>query len=248
MEVKEYISIRFPKTDSVNKLSEQNPHLQLRKGSGNNIVLRGEGFSIQEKRLFPLNLNGFSESLYEQTTKLNLKKEFRIQYAGNLIYLKLGTFGLISAYAASVMAGLYWWTEQTKSGRVYTGEGEYKLPNFGNVNDYIRVRPCLSFISFNKTPEATQNQWLHSFIDVPPTLAIEIVSAKYSLKEAQEKMQHVWMRSGAEIGIVIYPFGKKIYIYEKGKTKAKLQSILKPFTHKLLPGYSGDFGAFADEF
>jgi len=247
------ISLRLPaqysvSDDNLKTIVAVNSHLNLRKGRGNSLILKGKDFTLPEKRFFALYLHGFSEQLYEQTQKLNQKKHFGLQYAGNLIYLEMGTFGLISALTAIIIGSLVYWNQTARKGRVYTEEGEYKLPNPENAQDKIRVKPDVSFISYEKVSEKQQNVWRNSFINVPPTLVIEIVSSKSSLKETQEKMQNIWMQSGAQIGLVINPYEKKIYIYEKGKKRTKVQSTLKPFMHQILPGYIGDFSAYADEF
>ena len=253
MEHPEKISIRFPKAypiddEKLNVLREQNTHLYLKKGRGNSLVLQGNDFSIEEQRVFLLRLNQFSGKMYEQASSLNKKKHYGIQYGGNLIYFEMGTFGLISALTVAVTVGLFLWSQSKKSGRVYSEEGEYKLNDPEKPGEKIRVKPDVSFISYEKASEQKQDKWLNSFIDEAPTFAIEIVSSKYSLKITQEKMVNMWMKSGTLIGLVINPFDKTIYIYEYGSSKPRKQNILKPFTHPLLPGYSGDFSMYADKF
>jgi len=253
MEHPNKISIRFPKDYVIDEaklqqLCAENAHLYFKKGRGNSLQVEGKDFIFEENRIFSIASNHFSENLYEQASKLNKSKYFGIQYADNQIFIEMGTFGLISALTAIIIGGLVYWNQQKKSGRVYTEEGEYKLPDAANKENHIRVKPDVSYIDFNKADEQKQDKWLHSYIDEAPTLAIEIVSSKNSLKITKEKMLNIWMKNGTLVGLVIDPFRKKIFICELRNQKPREQSILKPFTHPLLPGYSGDFSTYADKF
>ena len=71
-------------------------------------------------------------------------------------------------------------------------------------------------------------------------LVIEIVSAI-------KKVETVWMKVGVDVALVICPYSEKIYIFEKGATGYKEQSIYQDFSHPLLPGYSENFGKYLQE-
>ncbi len=161
----------------------------------------------------------------------------------NLIFIKMGTFAIISAITMAIGAGLFFWATKNKRGRVYTEEGEYSLSNPQNSNCKERRKPDVSYISYEQVPENIQNSWTNSFIDSPPTLAIEVVSTKKGLEKELSKMKQFWMTAGARIGLVVCPFTKTIYIFESGKPMTT-QSVYQKFTHPLLPGYQGDFSAY----
>ncbi|MCX8000885.1 MAG: Uma2 family endonuclease, partial [Leptospiraceae bacterium] len=110
----------------------------------------------------------------------------------------------------------------------------------------IRRIPDISYISFESVPKEVQKKW-KGFIPTPPNLVIEIVSAKYGLKQDLTKMQNVWMKTGVDVGIVICPFSEKIFIFEKGKPNYTEQSIHSDFSHPLLPDYSENFGKYLEE-
>lgn len=166
------------------------------------------------------------------------------EWNGNdLIYVKMGTFGIISAITVAIISGLYAWSTKNKKGRVYSEEGEYRLSNSDKTE---RRKPDVSFISYKNVSEEKQDEWTNSFITSPPTLVIEVVSSKAGLKKEFEKMKTFWMPSGAHIGVVVCPFSKKYYIFEPGKRR-RSKDIYKTFIHPLLEGYEGDFSTYVDK-
>ena len=165
------------------------------------------------------------------------------------IYLRMGTFGIISAITAVIMASFVVWAQKYKNGRIYTEEGEYKFEREDETGEkqIIRRKPDISYISYDDVPEEEQNRWNKQYITTPATLAVEIVSSHRSLPKELKKMREVWMKYGTKLGLVICPFSKKIYVFEKDKEGYTEQSIYEKFTHELLPGYEGDFSMYIDE-
>jgi len=165
------------------------------------------------------------------------------------IYLHLGALANISAITGAIHASLENWANEHKSGKVYTGESEFTFTRTnerGNV-EILRRRADISFISYSEVPEVEQKKWTNSLISHAPTLAIEIVSSAKRLQAELDKMAEIWIKQGARLGIVICPFSKRTFIFERNQAKYREQSIFEVFTHPLLPGYKGNFSEYANE-
>ncbi|MCB1157907.1 MAG: Uma2 family endonuclease [Leptospiraceae bacterium] len=171
---------------------------------------------------------------------------FRFEQVGEAIRIKMGFGSVIGLITMAIGASLYIWTKKTKLGRVRSDQSEFEFYNEETKVLEKRI-PDVSYISFEKASEKEQKSWGTGKIKIAPTLSIEIVSSKYGLKPALWKMQHVWIRFGTDIGVVVCPFSKKLYIFEKGKSSHREQSIYQKFTHPLLPDYEGDFSEYVDE-
>ena len=158
----------------------------------------------------------------------------------------MGTFSIIGLITSGIIISLGYWAKQRKKGRVWSETTEYHFTHDKTGGKLVRMAD-VSFISYEDVPEEKQKQWGRSRIPVAPTLSVEIVSSKYGLKPALQKMEEVWMRYGTQLGLVVCPFSKTLFIFEHGKPGYHEQSIYEPFTHPLLPGYEGDFSEYVDE-
>jgi len=188
-------------------------------------------------------IHAFTEKQYNRLQYINqshLKIE-TINY--DTFYTGMGTFAIISAFTAIIISGLVVWANNQKNGRVYTEDGEYKLTD--KNGKIVRRRPDISYIAFDDVSEKEQDSWRKKFIEVPPTLAIEIVSSERSLQKELNKMKDIWMANGTRLGIVINPHGKKYYVFEKDAYQEF--PLDKIFTHPLLPGYEGNFNHFSEK-
>jgi Uma2 family endonuclease len=216
------------------------------------IQTNGHEFIIENQAhgVLVLHLNQpMSAQEYDELQTLN-HKHFTFETDNyQIIYLRMGTFAVISAITMAIGAGLFLWANQNKSGRVYTEDGEYKFErkNAEGHNEIIRRRPDISYMSYADVSEEKQKAGATSFITHAPTLAIEIVSSAKSLQTELDKMAAIWIKEGTKLGLVICPFTKKIYCFEHGKPHYTEQSIYDDFTHHLLLGYTGHFSQYVDE-
>jgi Uma2 family endonuclease len=224
-----------------------NPSFNFEIEPNNHLIIEAKEFSLLDYDYHEIHLEKFNEKLFDELIDLNPESEVNFEFSTNIIHIRMSTFGLISTITVAIMVGLGIWVNLTNAGRLYSEDGQYKLEDPENPDESIRANPDLSFISYDKVPVEEQKKWKKSFITSPPTLAIEIVSAKRSLKPTLKKMNEIWMRAGTNIGIVICPYSKKYFIFESGCTEFIEKSIYEPFTHPLLPGYTGDFSKFVDE-
>jgi len=183
-----------------------------------------------------------TEQQYNRLQYIN-KSHLKIETLNyDTFYTSMGTFAIISAFTALIISGLVVWANNNKTGRVYTEDGEYKLKD--KSGKIIRRRPDVSYISFKQISEEEQNSWQKKFIEVPPTLAIEIVSSEVSLQKELNKMRDIWMANGTQLGIVIFPHKQKYFVFENQNYTEYL--LTQVFTYPLLPGYEGNFNHFSE--
>jgi Uma2 family endonuclease len=114
-----------------------------------------------------------------------------------------------------------------------------------NPNKVKILAPDVSYIAFEKVTKKYLNQ--HKFINIPPTLCIEIVSSKGGLKQNLRKMEDSWMTSGTDIGLVVCPHTENYFLFKKDKTGYQSIDFAVPFTHPQLSGLTIDFAQLLKE-
>jgi len=222
-------------------LQSLNPDLLFAKKTENQLQIQER--NPQDEEYFCLNIGqNFSEDELEVLQELNDELRLEANIKQLLIYKSMG--GIIGTITAIVIASFITWAMSKKRGRVYSEDTDYKLPNPENDEEILWRKADVSFISYESVSEEKQKKFKKA-ITVPPDVAVEIVSARYGLRPALWKMQYFWLKVGVKLGIVICPFSKKIYVFEKDKHYE--QSIYLPFTHQLLPNFVGDFSQYIDD-
>jgi Uma2 family endonuclease len=205
-------------------------------------------FVFEDYECFTVKLPGFKGvKLFDSLGRLNREINFEYSTAKEEVIIRMGTFALISLLTGAILASLYAWAKSRNSGRVYTENGTYEFTDPNNPQEIIRRMPDVSYIDYKKASEEEQDGW-KSYIPKSPSLAIEVVSSKYGLKEALEKMRDIWISNGTDVGLVICPFSKIIYVFELSKEGYKKQSIFDDVTHPILPGYKENFSEYAKKF
>lgn len=247
--VEQSIRIRFPETYSLLEhlpsLQEKNAHIALCIENENLLVATEHVFSFEDYGNISLKLPGLSWKMFQDLHALNEELNFEFDDTEE-VWIRMGVFRLIGKLTAKILTSLVNWASSSKKGEVYADPTEYELDHPRENGKKIRRIPDVSYISFSKADEETQNSW-DGFIPIPPNMAIEIVSAKKGLKQDLKKMEEIWMPTGVDVGIVICPFTETIYVFEKGNSGHTTQSIFSPFTHPLLPGYSDTFGNYLNK-
>ncbi len=233
----------------VNEIQLLNSDLKIGTTNGNTLLVEENIFRFENYESIELKFptSVFPDSNFDELYDIN-ETELNFEQPGNhSIILKMGTFYVIGLITGAIFASLFVWAKNSKKGRTLPEDTEYDFSdNEEELPEQIRMADS-SYISYDKVSEEEQKKWGRKRIPIPPTLSIEVVSSKYGLKPALRKMQDVWMNYGTDLGVVVCPFSKKLYIFKKGKPGYTEQSIYKPFTHPLLPGYEGDFSEYVDE-
>lgn len=234
--------LHFPSSCALSEqfdlLEKLNPEIRLKLKADKQLWIFEKDFSFDEVEFVDLKIPDNQYITYQKLVALEKNYEhYRLEQTPKKVTIIMGTSGLIGFLTLAVLGSIYVWISKTNKGRGYAETTPYKFKDeAGNV---VKKESDASYISFEDCLEEVQNQWLGKPIEIAPTFAVEIVSAKYGTKPAKKKMEEVWMYHGSKVGIVICPFTEKIYVYDqKGKSE---QSIYDVFQHPDLEGCLGDF-------
>ncbi|MBD0373223.1 MAG: Uma2 family endonuclease [Pyrinomonadaceae bacterium] len=100
------------------------------------------------------------------------------------------------------------WARQDETGKGFDSSTDFTLPN-GAIRS-----PDVSWVR-NERWEALSEQEQRKFSPLCPDFVVELRSATDSIQRLQEKMEE-YMGNGAEMGWLIDPAERKVYIYRQG--------------------------------
>lgn len=164
---------------------------------------------------------------------INENPELKLEYNPNSIHIIMGTIGIIGAFTLAISTAIFLWNKNQKFGKVFDSQSDYILEK------NKRRIPDASVISAEKFKQKVYSET--GFITAKPTLIVEVVSKKSSLKKELRKMENDWMPAGTEIGLLVSHFHKEYYVFEKGKEKPQKYPFSKVFMHNKLPELSLNF-------
>jgi Uma2 family endonuclease len=247
----ESITIKFPKNVSYNQaqfdaLQALNQEVRIKANKkGNQITFYESAFLFEEVGFFHIQLpNDFiiTEEQFEEICNEN--KSAKLEFDDyNQLTINMLTTAIIGFFTALLITTVFNWTRQTKKGRAYESTARY---NLYDKNGKLKRRAAdTSYISFDTAPKSVQSQW--RFIELPPDLVIEVVSAPHDEAKEIKKMREDWLEGGAKVGLVVNPHNQLYYIFEKGDIGYTICHFDTPFTHYLFAGLSLDFASFLDE-
>jgi Uma2 family endonuclease len=236
------IPVSYQITKKLEELQHVNPEYLLAIENENLLTITESAFLFEEYGYFGIKLPGFTKEMFDELEELNEEENFEFDDKEE-IFIKMAIFAFIGLITALIGASLVNWARGRKSGNVYSDPTGYELDDPERPGKKLRRIPDVSYIAYDSVSEEEQDSW-DGFITCPPNLVIEIISAKRGLKGDLKKMQDIWMKNGADVGLVICPFTEQIYIFEKGVNGYSSQSIYSDFTHPMLPGYSENFGNY----
>ena len=242
--------LRFPESYALDLtiLRQNNPNLTLDLAENHALKINVPAFELEKYGFFKIQL---SESLgYEETEFLDIENqddtlEFDFPY---LIY-STGMEGIIGFITLVIASQLVMWALKNKKGGVYSEDTHYKIPDPDNPDKIIWVKADVTYMSYDKLSEKEQDKYKKGRIGLhkAPTAAVEIASNRYQQKSLIWKMRFKWIFLGTDLGIVVCPFKKELYIFEKGSYNYRTQSIYEPVIHPLLDGLIWDFSHKADK-
>lgn len=102
-----------------------------------------------------------------------------------------------------------WWKTHRR-GRCFDSSGGFRLP------DHSTLSPDASYISEERLRQLPKGG-LRGFPAVCPDFVIELLSESDSMAESHSKMSD-WMANGAELGWLIDPYNRQIFVYRGGRT------------------------------
>ncbi len=246
-----FFELRFPKSYDLDLmvLQQKNPNLELNLAENHILKIHVPVLELEKYEFFkiqlPQSLN-HPEIEFLEIENNDDRLEFDFPY---LIY-STGIDLIISTITAVILSQLVMWALKNKKGGVYTEDADYKIPDPDNPDEIIWVKADITYISYDKVPESKQDTYKKDGIvgsQKAPTVAVEIASNRYQRKALIWKMRFKWMFLGTNLGIVVCPFKKELYIFEKGSYDYTTQSIYEPFMHPLLEGLVWDFSHKVDK-
>jgi len=126
--------------------------------------------------------------------------------------------GESSYQSLGVSARLYSWATRDARGKSFDSSVEFILPTRAALS------PDAAWVSNKKLARLSKEQ-RRKFPPVCPEFVVEVMSPSDRLKAAKEKMT-VWMDGGVEVGWLIYPDERTIYIYRAGQAEPeKLEDV-----------------------
>ena len=247
--MKESITIKFPVSYTPAQLAELqalNQEVSIKANKkGNQITFQESTFLFEEVSFFHVQLPANFKITEEQFEEIcNENKTAKLEFDDyNQLTINMLTATIIGYFTIAIGAFLYFWATRNKKGNVYSESTRY---NLYDENAKLKRRAAdASYISFETAPKAIQLNW--RFNELPPDLAIEVVSAPNSLQKEIDKMRKDWIACGAKVGIVVNPHTKQYYVFEKGDIGYDIFAFNKPFTHRLFEGLSLDFEGLLNE-
>jgi Uma2 family endonuclease len=235
---KETITIKLPKNlrftdEQFEQIKLRNQDVGVRKGRrGASLVLSEKDFLFNEVDFFEVK---FPDGYYYIDKQLDdlLTKNDNLKIETNpdgTIIINMYTAAIITTLTALISGSIFMWNHYKNAGRLSEATGGIKP-----IKQNKRRIPDISFTVFEKILKEFVQEYIH--IEVAPTLCIEIVSNKSSreLEKNLKKMKDDWMPEGTDIGLVIDPFKRKYYLFEKDLPEGREIDFAIPFTHSLLP-------------
>ncbi len=145
-----------------------------------------------------------SAETFFHLAQLNKDLRMELNAEGDLIVMP-PTGGNTSIRNARLTRRLGQWAEDEGRGEVLESSGGFRLPN-GAIRS-----PDVSWVSKERLAELTQAQ-MDKFLPLCPEFVLELRSPTDRLEVVREKMQE-YMENGAELGWLIDPQERRVYIY-----------------------------------
>jgi len=137
--------------------------------------------------------------------------------------------GFMNTKITSALGG---WTDADGAGIAGDSNTGFRLPNGA-----IRA-PDASWTWREKWDALTEDQQ-NSFAPICPDFVIELRSQSETVQELQNKMAE-YIANGAQMGWLIDPFDRKVYIYQPGQPPGRLDDPTCIRADAVLPGFTLD--------
>lgn len=160
----------------------------------------------------------------------HINRDLRIERTaeGDLVIMP-PTVGETGAQNADLTVAFGVWAKQNGSGVVFDSSTGFVLPNSA-----IRS-PDVAWVRRSRLAELTAEQ-KKKFLPLCPDFVLELRSPSDSLSTSQAKMQE-YINNGAELGWLIDPNSKRVYIYRPGRSVEFLGNPSEIPGDPVLPGF-----------
>lgn len=167
-----------------------------------NLTIDCQSLDITEEKFYQLCVN-------------NRNVRFERNHKGDLVIMT-PVGDMSSNLNAGIIAQLWLWNSQIKSGIVFDSSAGFILPN-GAIRS-----PDASWIPLEKWQQIP-NEEKEKFAHICPDFVVELMSPSDNLKETQEKMNE-YIENGAKLGWLINPKNKQIEVYSPHQKVAILDN------------------------
>ncbi|MFN8489092.1 MAG: Uma2 family endonuclease [Caldilineaceae bacterium] len=127
------------------------------------------------------------------------------------------------------------WAWTNNQGKVFDSSTGFNLPNGATRS------PDAAWVRRAQLTQLTAEQ-KRKFLPLCPVFVIELRSATDSLRVAQDKMVE-WIANGVELGWLIDPTERNVYVYRPGRPVEQLQNPTQVSGEPVLPGFVLDLTA-----
>jgi Uma2 family endonuclease len=111
---------------------------------------------------------------------------------------------------------LYNWAERDGRGQAFGATAEFILSNRAALS------PDAAWVSNLRLAEVSREQ-RRKFPPVSPEFVVEVMSPSDRLRTAKKKME-TWITGGVELGWLIHPDDKTVYVYRSGQNEPTQQT------------------------
>ena len=139
---------------------------------------------------------------------------------------------------ANLVTDLNHWARANKQGVVFDSSTGFDLPNGATRS------PDAAWVRRELLAQLTAKQ-KRKFLPVCPDFIIELRSPTDSLRGAQDKMTE-WIDNGAQLGWLIDPSERTVYVYRPGHAMEQLQNPATVSAEPVLPGFVLDLAVIWD--
>ena len=178
-----------------------------------------------------------SDRELEQLCRDNPETRFETNSQGRLIVMS-PTGSESGKRNSSLLAQVWYWNQQHKSGVVFDSSTGFKLSNGATRS------PDVSWVRQTKWDSLSKQQQ-RKFAPIDPDLVIELMSPTDDLVELQEKMVE-YMDCGVKLGWLINPEDKQVEIYRQGSDKEILDNPQFLLGEDILPNLTVDLSEIFD--
>lgn len=148
------------------------------------------------------------------------------------------TGGETSGYNFSLVVRLGVWAEKDGTGKGFESNALFVLPNGA------KRMPDMSWIKLDRWNKLTEAQ-RKSFPPICPDFVVELRSPSDSVNELKAKMEE-YIENGAQLGWLIDPIGKKVFVYRPGVEAQELDNPASISGEPVLKGFTLDLRSYFD--
>lgn len=173
-------------------------------------------------------LKDFTEEDFFEMCRQNPDLRFEMSKKGDIIVMP-PTGGETSKYNFDLNTDLGIWMRKDKTGVGFESNALFILPNGAKRS------PDMSWVKLDRWNKLSEEE-RKSFPHICPDFVVELRSPSDSIKELKEKMEE-YIENGAQLGWLIDPFQKKVYVYRPNAEVEELDNPASISGEPLLKGF-----------